>query len=67
KLALGPAAGLPLLIAPMGASAVLLFAVPASPLAQPWSILGGNVIAALIGVTAAAWITDPFIAAAVAG
>ncbi|MGE8574279.1 MAG: HPP family protein, partial [Burkholderia contaminans] len=27
----------PLLVAPMGASAVLLFAVPASPLAQPWS------------------------------
>ncbi|MBN8945209.1 MAG: HPP family protein [Rhizobiales bacterium] len=67
KLALGPTAGLPLLIAPMGASAVLLFAVPASPLAQPWSILGGNVIAALIGVTAATWITDPFVAAAVAG
>ncbi len=26
----------PLIVAPMGASAVLLFAVPASPLAQPW-------------------------------
>ena len=42
----------PWFIAPMGASAVLLFAVPASPLAQPWSIIGGNIIAALIGVTA---------------
>src|SRR5262245_42146703 len=39
------------LIAPMGASAVLLFAVPASPLAQPWSIIGGNLSAALIGAT----------------
>ena len=38
-------------IAPMGASAVLLFAVPASPLAQPWSIIGGNVVAALVGVS----------------
>lgn len=38
------------LAAPIGASAVLMFAVPASPLAQPWSILGGNVISALIGV-----------------
>lgn len=27
-------------IAPMGASAVLLFGVPSSPLAQPWSIVG---------------------------
>ena len=41
----------PWFIAPMGASAVLLFAMPASPLAQPWSIVGGNVIAALVGVT----------------
>lgn len=56
---------LPLLIAPMGASAVLLFAVPASPLAQPWSILGGNIISALIGVTAARFIPDPTLAAAV--
>lgn len=38
-------------IAPMGASAVLLFGVPSSPLAQPWSIVGGNVLSALIGVS----------------
>ncbi|MGY2052177.1 HPP family protein [Methylobacterium sp. JK268] len=63
---LGDHAALPVLIAPMGASAVLLFAVPASPLAQPWSILGGNAVAALIGVTAAGLIADPFVAAAVA-
>jgi CBS domain-containing membrane protein len=46
--------------------AVLLFGVPASPLAQPWSIVGGNLVAALIGVTAAHWIPSPLIAAAVA-
>lgn len=39
------------LIAPFGASAVLLFAVPNSPLAQPWSAVVGNGTAALIGVT----------------
>ena len=55
------------LVAPMGASAVLLFAVPASPLAQPWSIMGGNVIAALIGVTCAKLIGEPILAAALAG
>jgi CBS domain-containing membrane protein len=54
------------LMAPMGASAVLLFAVPASPLAQPWSIVGGNIIAALVGVTCARVIDDPAAAAAVA-
>lgn len=41
---------LPLLVAPIGATAVLLFAVPASPLAQPWPVIGGNVVSALIGV-----------------
>lgn len=40
----------PWFIAPMGASSVLLFAVPASPLAQPWSMLGGNVVSAVAGV-----------------
>jgi len=54
------------LIAPMGASAVLLFAVPASPLAQPWSILGGNIVSALIGVTCARLIEEPALASALA-
>ncbi len=36
--------------APMGASAVLLFAVPSSPLAQPWPVVVGNTMAALVGV-----------------
>ena len=56
----------PWFIAPMGASAVLLFAVPASPLAQPWSIMGGNGIAALVGVSCAHWIPDPTVAASLA-
>jgi CBS domain-containing membrane protein len=46
------------MIAPMGASAVLLFAVPASPLAQPWSVFGGNVISGLIGVACVRWFGD---------
>ncbi|MBJ8418001.1 HPP family protein [Acinetobacter courvalinii] len=37
-------------IAPMGASSVLLFAVPNSPLAQPWNVVVGNTLAGLIGV-----------------
>jgi CBS domain-containing membrane protein len=63
---LGPTAALPLLIAPMGASAVLLFGVPASPLAQPWSIIGGNLVAAVIGVACARWIPDPLFATSIA-
>ncbi|MBX3523656.1 MAG: HPP family protein [Xanthobacteraceae bacterium] len=57
---------LPLLIAPMGASAVLLFAASHSPLAQPWSILGGNTIAALVGVFTYMWLKDPIAACGVA-
>ncbi|OZI52647.1 HPP family protein [Bordetella genomosp. 4] len=55
-----------MLIAPMGASAVLLFAVPSSPLAQPWSVIGGNLVASLVGVTAARWLPDPLMAASIA-
>ncbi|WP_340264092.1 HPP family protein [Sphingobium mellinum] len=65
-LMLGNGMAHPLLVAPMGASAVLLFAVPASPLAQPWPVLGGNVVSALTGVTVARLIPDPTIAAALA-
>lgn len=40
---------LPFLIAPIGA---LVFVVPSSPLAQPWPVVGGNVISAIVGVAA---------------
>ena len=63
---LGPAAQIPYLIAPMGASAVLLFAVPASPLAQPWSFVGGNLVAATLGVLSAMFLSNPIAASAVA-
>ncbi|WP_026479760.1 HPP family protein [Ahrensia sp. 13_GOM-1096m] len=46
------------LIAPFGASAVLLFAVPNSPLAQPWSAIVGNIIAALVGVAVCLSVPD---------
>lgn len=49
-------------IAPMGASSVLLFAVSASPLAQPWNMMVGNFIAGLIGVACAIWIHDATLA-----
>lgn len=61
----GQGAHLPLIVAPIGASAVLLFAVPTSPLAQPWSIVGGNTISALVGVGVVQFIADPILAAGV--
>ena len=63
-LGLDPA--LPVIMAPAGASAVLLFAIPASPMAQPWSIVGGNTISALVGILVAALVPDAALAAGLA-
>lgn len=59
--------GMAFLVAPMGASSVLLFGVPASPLAQPWSVFGGNVVSAIVGVTCASLVENPMVAAPLAG
>jgi len=57
---------LPFIVAPLGASAVLVFAVPSSPMAQPWPVIGGNVISALVGVAAYRLVPDPTLAAGIA-
>ncbi|MDB5875275.1 MAG: putative rane protein [Ramlibacter sp.] len=56
----------PWLVAPIGASAVLVFAVPGSPLAQPWSVVGGNTISALVGTACVLAIPNTAVAGAVA-
>ncbi|BCX87656.1 CBS domain-containing membrane protein [Methylomarinovum tepidoasis] len=58
--------GIPPVVASMGATAVLLFAVPSGPLSQPWAVWGGHLISAAIGVSCARWIADPVAAAALA-
>lgn len=55
-----------LIVASMGASAVLLFAVPHGPLSQPWPVAGGHLVSALIGVTCAKLVPETFVAAALA-
>jgi CBS-domain-containing membrane protein len=42
--------GVLLLVAPFGASCVLVFALPQSPLAQPRNVIGGHLISAFIGI-----------------
>lgn len=54
------------LVAPLGASAVLVFGVPASPLAQPWAVIGGNTLSALVGIACLHAIGTPVLAAALA-
>ena len=47
---LGDAAGVPFVVAPLGASAVLVFGLPESPLAQPANVLGGHAVAAFLSL-----------------
>lgn len=56
--------GLQMMITSMGASAVLLFVLPHSPLTQPWPLVGGHLISASVGVCCALWIPDLWLAAA---
>lgn len=60
------APALPAIVAPLGASAVLVFAVPASPLAQPWPVIGGNALSALVGVAMYRVVPDAALAAGLA-
>ena len=55
-----------LVVASMGASAVLLFAVPHGRLSQPWALIGGHLISAIVGVSCAKFIPDIFISASAA-
>lgn len=54
------------LIAPFGATAVLVFAVPNSPLAQPWSAVVGNTVSALVAVAVVKAVPSAVIAAPLA-
>lgn len=64
-LDVGPDA-LPFIVAPIGATSVLLFAAPASPLAQPWAVVGGNIVSTLIGTASGRLIDNTTLAASVA-
>lgn len=59
----GRSVALPFLVAPLGASAVLVFCVPASPLAQPWSVIGGDLLSSMVGLAAGHLLHDPWAAA----
>lgn len=54
------------LMASLGASALLIFVLPSSPMAQPWAVIVGNVVSALVGVTCATYINDVLLALPIA-
>ena len=62
----GDVASGPWMVASLGASAVLVFGIPSSPLAQPWPVLGGSSLCALVGAACSGLISDPALAGAVA-
>ena len=54
------------LMASLGASALLVFALPGSPMAQPWAVVAGNTLSALVGITAAKLVGEPLLAMPIA-
>jgi len=58
--------GAVVIVASMGASAVLIFAVPHGQLSQPWPVFGGHIISAVIGVTCAKLFVNEIMAAGLA-
>jgi len=50
------------LMASLGASALLVFALPGSPMAQPWAVIAGNTLSALVGVSCFHLIGEPLLA-----
>ncbi len=49
------------LVAPFGATAVLIFAAPNSPLAQPWPAIVGNATSALAAIAACKMVSEPLL------
>ncbi|OYT93989.1 MAG: hypothetical protein CFE43_01235 [Burkholderiales bacterium PBB3] len=54
------------LLAPVGASVVILFVQFHSPVAQPWPLLGSYLVATVTGLLCAQWVPQPAIAAGLA-
>lgn len=54
------------IVGSMGATAVLLFAVPHGPLSQPWPVFGGHLVSAVVGVTCAKLVDDPALSSSLA-
>ncbi|OYY14336.1 MAG: HPP family protein [Polynucleobacter sp. 24-46-87] len=50
------------LMASLGASALLVFALPGSPMAQPWAVIAGNTVSALIGIATIHLVGEPLLA-----
>ena len=50
------------LMASLGASALLVFVLPQSPMAQPWAVVAGNTLSAIAGISINHLFTQPLLA-----
>ena len=50
------------LMASLGASALLVFVLPQSPMAQPWAVIAGNTLSALVGISVIHFVDNPLMA-----
>lgn len=49
-------------MASLGASALLVFALPGSPMAQLWAVIAGNTLSALVGIATIHLVSEPLLA-----
>lgn len=54
------------LMASLGATALIVFVLPQSPMGQPWAVIAGNTLSALVGITVFHWLDQSLIAVPVA-
>jgi CBS domain-containing membrane protein len=57
---------MPIILASTGASAVLIFGLPHSPVSRPWHLVGGHLVSAVVGVTCQKLIASPILASSLA-
>ena len=57
---------MPMILASTGASAMLIFGLPHSPVSQPWNLVGGHLVSALVGVSCYQYIPNELLASSVA-
>jgi len=55
-----------MVLASTGASAMLVFGLPHSPVSKPWNLVGGHVVSAIVGVTCYKFIPNSILASSIA-
>jgi len=60
------AEGMSLIMASTGASAILIFSLPFSPVSQPWNLVGGHLVSAFVGVSCYMLVPNELVASSLA-